>query len=149
MGWMLIDYSIIALGLSGDVLPFGFWITRRLRTRRDAAPRSYLAHSRSLQNLLQGFVDPFLYFRRKSELTRRQIMGVKSRTFDTPSANGIAAASTSKNYRVKLTDIERKKVEQLIRNAKSLQDIQRLEKELNEGRVPAAAQGFEGDAMEE
>lgn len=55
--------------------------------------------------------------------------------------------STSKNYRVKLTDKERKKVEELIRNAKSLQDIQRLERELNEGRVPAAAQG--GDPMEE
>lgn len=146
---MLIDYSIIEHGLFGDVLPFDFWTTRRLRMRRDAGLRSYLAHSRSPRNLLQGFACPFLYFRVKNELTKRQIMGVKSRTFDTPSANGIVAASTSKNYRVKLTDIERKKVEQLIRNAKSLQDIQRLEKELNEGRVPAAAQGFEGDAMEE
>jgi len=76
-----------------------------------------------------------------------KIMGIKSRTFDTPSANGVSAMSTSKNYRVKLTDKERKKVEELIRNAKSLQDIQRLERELNEGRVPAAAQG--GDPMEE
>lgn len=70
-------------------------------------------------------------------------MGVKSKTFDIPSANGTAAASSSKNYRVKLTDKERKKVEELIRNAKSLQDIQRLERELNEGRVPAAAQDVE------
>jgi U2 small nuclear ribonucleoprotein A' len=75
-------------------------------------------------------------------------MGVKSRTFDIPAANGSAPAS-SKNYRVKLTDKERKKVEELIRNAKSLQDIIRLEKELNEGRVPAAAQGADNDAMEE
>jgi U2 small nuclear ribonucleoprotein A' len=75
-------------------------------------------------------------------------MGVKSRTFEAPTANGIASASTSKNYRVKLTDKERKKVEELIKNAKSLQDIIRLEKELNEGRVPAAAQGAD-DAMEE
>jgi U2 small nuclear ribonucleoprotein A' len=81
-------------------------------------------------------------------LTGIQIMGVKTKTFDTPSANGIAAASSSKNYRVKLTDKERKKVEELIRNAKSLQDIQRLEKELNEGRVPAAAQNAD-DPMEE
>lgn len=77
-----------------------------------------------------------------------QIMGVKSKTFDVPSANGTASASGSKNYRVKLTDKERKKVEELIKNAKSLQDIIRLEKELNEGRVPAAAQSAE-DAMEE
>jgi len=69
-----------------------------------------------------------------------KIMGVKSRTFDVPSTNG-AAPSTGKNYRVKLTDKERKKVEELIKNAKSLQDIIRLEKELNEGRVPAGAQG--------
>jgi U2 small nuclear ribonucleoprotein A' len=75
-------------------------------------------------------------------------MGIKSRTFDIPSANGAASTSTSKSMRVKLTEKERKKVEELIRNAKSLQDIIRLEKELNEGRVPAAAQG-DDDAMEE
>ena len=74
-------------------------------------------------------------------------MGVKSRTFDAPSANGASAPSTAKNYRVKLTDKERKKVEELIKNAKSLQDIIRLEKELNEGRVPAGAQ--DADMMEE
>lgn len=75
-----------------------------------------------------------------------QIMGQKSRTFDTTAAsatNGVAAGG--KNYRVKLTPTERKKVEEMIRNAKSLQDIIRLEKELNEGRVPAGA----ADAMEE
>lgn len=74
-------------------------------------------------------------------------MGVKSRTFETSTANGAAAPSTSKSYRVKLTDKERKKVEELIKNAKSLQDIIRLEKELNEGRVPAGAQDV--DMMEE
>ncbi|KUJ16148.1 L domain-like protein [Mollisia scopiformis] len=77
-----------------------------------------------------------------------KIMGVKSRTFDIPTANGTSATSSSKNYRVKLTDKERKKVEELIRNAKSLQDIIRLEKELNEGRVPVGAQGAD-DEMEE
>ncbi|EKD21728.1 uncharacterized protein L3040_004950 [Drepanopeziza brunnea f. sp. 'multigermtubi'] len=76
-----------------------------------------------------------------------KIMTVKSKVFDIPSANGTAAPSSTKNYRVKLTDKERKKVEELIRNAKSLQDIIRLEQELNEGRVPAAAQA--ADEMEE
>jgi U2 small nuclear ribonucleoprotein A' len=75
-------------------------------------------------------------------------MGVKSKTFDVPSSNGTSSTSTSKNYRVKLTDKERKKVEELIKNAKSLQDIIRLERELNEGRVPVGAQGLD-DAMEE
>lgn len=74
-------------------------------------------------------------------------MGVKSRTFDTASANGTSAPTAAKNYRVKLTDKERKKVEEMIRNAKSLQDIIRLEKELNEGRVPTGAQ--DADMMEE
>jgi len=76
-----------------------------------------------------------------------KIMGVKSRTFDVPSANVTSFGATSKNYRVKLTDKERKKVEEMIKNAKSLQDIIRLEKELNEGRVPVGAQGAD-DAME-
>lgn len=74
-------------------------------------------------------------------------MGIKSRTFDIPStslANGTASAG-DKSYRVKLTDKEKKRVERLIRNAKSLQEIARLEKELNDGRVP---QGV-GDEMEE
>ena len=74
-------------------------------------------------------------------------MGVKSRTFDVLSTNGTSAPSAVKNYRVKLTDKERKKVEEMIKNAKSLQDIIRLEKELNEGRVPAGAQ--DADMMEE
>jgi len=76
-----------------------------------------------------------------------KIMGVKSRTFDTASANGTIAASTAKNTRVKLTDKERKNVEEMIRKAKTLDDIIRLEKMLNEGRVPSEAQ--DTDAMEE
>ncbi|KAI4191328.1 MAG: hypothetical protein LQ346_004778 [Caloplaca aetnensis] len=68
-----------------------------------------------------------------------QVMGVKSRTFDIPGAslsstNGLQPGD--KNYRVKLTEKEKKRVEGLIRNAKSLQEITRLEKELNEGRIP-------------
>ncbi|KAL2039846.1 hypothetical protein N7G274_007247 [Stereocaulon virgatum] len=76
-----------------------------------------------------------------------KIMGIKSRTFDIPSAsltNG-TASSADKSYRVKLTDKEKKRVEALIRSAKSLQEISRLEKELNEGRIPAGG----GDEMEE
>ena len=77
-----------------------------------------------------------------------KIMGVKSRTFDVPSssfANGSVSSSSDKVSRVKLTEKERKRVETLIRNAKSLQEIARLEKELNEGRIP----GGGGDEMED
>ncbi|KAH8808867.1 leucine-rich repeat-domain-containing protein [Xylogone sp. PMI_703] len=77
-----------------------------------------------------------------------KIMGIKSRTFDVPSSSNGASTVSGKNYRVKLTDKERKKVEELIRNAKSLQEIIKLEKELNEGRIPAAAMGGD-DVMEE
>lgn len=82
-------------------------------------------------------------FEEPSELASK-IMGAKSRTFDVPSTGGAAAAAGrgaggDRAIRVKLTDKERKRVEKMIREAKSLQEIARLEKELNEGRVPAGA----------
>ncbi|KAL8861660.1 MAG: hypothetical protein Q9178_001861 [Gyalolechia marmorata] len=78
-----------------------------------------------------------------------KIMGIKSRTFDIPGAlastpNGVQASS--KDYRVKLTEKEKKRVEALIRNAKSLQEITRLEKEINEGKIPS---GGGDEEMEE
>ncbi|KAL4887647.1 leucine-rich repeat-domain-containing protein [Aspergillus karnatakaensis] len=66
-----------------------------------------------------------------------KILGVKSRTFDVPA--GGAAAPAEKGLRVKLTDAERKNVERMIREAKSLAEIAKLERELNEGRIPAGA----------
>ncbi len=79
-------------------------------------------------------------------------MGIKSKTFDpglTSSANGQPA---DKAYRVALTPREKKRVEAMIRNAKSLTEIARLEKELNEGRIPGGALGSDDaddDKMEE
>lgn len=74
-----------------------------------------------------------------------KIMGIKSRTFDVSSA-AADRAPTDKSIRVKLTPAERKRVEQMIREAKSLQEITRLEKELNEGRIPGGALGAAEDA---
>ena len=76
-------------------------------------------------------------------------MGIKSRTFDVGGAlpDGASTSRADKQYRVKLTDKEKKRIEEMIRNAKSLAEITRLEKELNEGRIPAGA--MEDDAMEE
>lgn len=72
-----------------------------------------------------------------------KIMGVKSRVFDAGSTgygtNGVGGGG--KGVRVKLTAEERKRVEQLIRNAKSLQEIAQLEKALNEGKVPGGVLG--------
>lgn len=85
-----------------------------------------------------------------------KIMGIKSRTFDVgataPAAAGRHSADAAggpggdKAVRVKLTDKERKQVEKMIREAKSLQEITRLERELNEGRIPhgVGATGDEG-----
>ncbi|KAL1968011.1 hypothetical protein VTN77DRAFT_2428 [Rasamsonia byssochlamydoides] len=82
-----------------------------------------------------------------------KIMGIKSRTFEVPSTGPAAAggagraAPGEKPIRVKLTEKEKKRVEKMIREAKSLQEIARLEKELNEGRIPAGA--MEGASDEE
>ena len=79
-----------------------------------------------------------------------KVMGIKSRTFDTGStAAAINGANGGKNYRVKLSERERKAVEKLIREAKSLQDIIRLEKDLSEGRVPADAQAMLDEEMKD
>ncbi|KAI1007870.1 U2 small nuclear ribonucleoprotein [Podosphaera aphanis] len=75
------------------------------------------------------------------------IIKKRSKAVGVPTSDRSMEAS-SKNYQVKLTDRERKKVEELIRNAKSLQEIIRLEKELNSGRIPAAALDID-DPMEE
>ena len=81
-------------------------------------------------------------FREPSALASK-ILGVKSRTFDLPSSasamggeGGGISSSTDRVSRVKLTEREKKRVEMMIRNAKSLHEIASLEKELNEGRIP-------------
>ena len=44
---------------------------------------------------------------------------------------------TAKNYRVQYTDKEKKKIQQAIRNAKTMAEVARLEKAMNEGTIPA------------
>ncbi len=73
-------------------------------------------------------------------------MGVKTRTFHVAASNG-KAGTASKLSRIKLTDAERQRLQERIKKAESLEEIIRLEKELNEGRLPAGIQV--GDAMEE
>lgn len=68
-------------------------------------------------------------------------MGIKSKTFDVnaSSANGAAGgggSTASKLSRLKLTDKERKKLQEMIKKADSLEEIMRLEKALSEGRLP-------------
>jgi len=69
-------------------------------------------------------------------------MGIKSRTFDL----GPSTSTREKEFSTRLTEEERKTLEARIRNAKSLDEVARLEKELREGMLVI---GGGGDAMEE
>ncbi|KAH6996552.1 leucine-rich repeat-domain-containing protein [Ilyonectria sp. MPI-CAGE-AT-0026] len=71
-----------------------------------------------------------------------KIMGIKTTTFDASSGSD----APSKLSRIKLTDAEKKRLQERIKKATSLQEIIALEKELNEGRLPS---GIQGDPMEE
>ena len=82
-------------------------------------------------------------------------MGVKSKILDTNLGGGDSgvgsgsgtAGATSKMARLKLSEEERKKLQDMIKRAGSLQEIIRLEKMLNEGRLPSGITA--GDEMEE
>ncbi|KAK1825699.1 leucine-rich repeat-domain-containing protein [Podospora conica] len=79
-----------------------------------------------------------------------KIMGTKSKVFDVAASAAAAGggATASRLSRLKLTDKERKKLQDLIKKADSLEEIIRLEKALNEGRLPPGVMVDE-DAMEE
>jgi len=74
-----------------------------------------------------------------SELAAK-IKGVKTRAFDVPRAGAVnGKAETRKSVRTQLTETEKKRVQEMIKNAKSLSEITRIEKDLAEGRIPAGA----------
>lgn len=83
--------------------------------------------------LLHRYDDFFVFLIQANSL---QIMGIKSRTFD------VGGPPKEKEFRTKLTDAERKVIEERIKAAKSLEEIARLEKELRDGTINV-------DAMEE
>lgn len=76
----------------------------------------------------------------------QQIKGIKSQTFNVSTSNG-EVTSGSKMKRLKLTDKEKQRLQERIKKASSLEEIIRLEKEMEEGRLPAGILG--DDAMEE
>ncbi|KAK4175329.1 leucine-rich repeat-domain-containing protein [Triangularia setosa] len=82
-----------------------------------------------------------------------KIMGIKSKNFDSSATSGGKdgglGGETSKLSRLKLTDKEKKKLQELIKKANSLEEINRLEKALLEGRLPPGIIVEDGDAMEE
>ena len=76
-----------------------------------------------------------------------KIMGIKSKTFDVAAGGGPASDLTTRMSRIKLTDKEKKRLQELIQKATSLDEITRLETMLREGRVPPGV--HLGDQMEE
>jgi U2 small nuclear ribonucleoprotein A' len=71
-----------------------------------------------------------------SELAKKLLTHKSRTTLDAATSYTNGASSAPRQDRVRLTDTEKKRVEELIRNAKSLKEIERLEKMLNEGRIP-------------
>ncbi|KAM7200072.1 Leucine-rich repeat domain containing protein [Naviculisporaceae sp. PSN 640] len=79
----------------------------------------------------------------------RKIIGIKSKSFDVgTSANG-EKEKASKISRLNLTPEEKKKLADLVKKATSMEEINRLEKDFMEGRIPAGILSGDGDAMEE
>ncbi|KAH8681523.1 leucine-rich repeat-domain-containing protein [Xylariales sp. PMI_506] len=67
------------------------------------------------------------------------IMGIKSKTFDVSQSNG-SGGLPSRLSRIKLTEKEKKRLKDMIKNATSLEEITRLETMIREGRLPAGVQ---------
>lgn len=67
-----------------------------------------------------------------------KIRGVKSKTFDA-SSGAAKGPGAGKAMRTQLTDSEKKRVQDMIKNARSLAEIAKIEKDLAEGRIPQGA----------
>jgi U2 small nuclear ribonucleoprotein A' len=68
-----------------------------------------------------------------------KLMNVKSKTFDATSSlgsGGSAVGLSMRMSRIKLTDKERQRLQDMIKRATSLDEITRLETMLREGRLP-------------
>lgn len=71
-----------------------------------------------------------------------KIRGVKSKKFDAgATTNGRAATGGGggRSFRAVLSETEKKRVQQMLQNAKSMAEIDRIEKDLAEGRIPRGA----------
>ncbi|KAJ5491821.1 hypothetical protein N7453_009918 [Penicillium expansum] len=109
-----------------------------------SAPSSSLATNYRYWTIWRIPSVRFLDFQKVTDAERataKELFG----TYEEPSS---LASKIMGGVRVQLTEKERKRVEQLIRDAKSLQEITKLEKELNEGRIPGGADADGDEAME-
>ncbi|KAJ0115339.1 u2 small nuclear ribonucleoprotein a [Diaporthe amygdali] len=118
---------------------YRYWVVWRCPTVR------FLDYQKVKQAERDKATELFGTAEEPSELASK-IKGIKSQTFNVSAANGEATA-VSKMKRLKLTDKEKQRLQERIKKASSLEEIIRLEKELEEGRLPAGILG--DDAMEE
>ncbi|KAF1919742.1 small nuclear ribonucleo protein U2, A [Ampelomyces quisqualis] len=114
-----------------------YWIIWRCPTVR------YLDFAKVRDVERQKATELFGTVEEPTELANK-IMGMKSKSFATPSlANGANESTKDRIY----TDDEKKRMRAAIRNASSLTEMARLEKDFAEGRIPAhILEG--GDPME-
>ena len=68
-----------------------------------------------------------------------KIRGVKSKTFDVSGTGVNGRAAPQKGMRTQLTASEKQRVQDLIKNSRSLTEIAKIEKDLAEGRIPQGA----------
>ncbi|KUI69114.1 U2 small nuclear ribonucleoprotein A' [Cytospora mali] len=117
---------------------YRYWVVWRCPTVR------FLDYEKVKQAEREKAAELFGTIEEPTELASK-IMGIKSQTFSAPAANG-STTSGSRMKRLKLTDKEKLRLQERIKKASSLEEIIRLEKELEEGRLPAGILG--DDAME-
>lgn len=118
---------------------YRYWVVWRCPTVR------FLDYQKVKQAEREKATELFGTAEEPTELASK-IKGIKSQTFNVSTSNGEATAA-SKMKRLKLTDKEKQRLQERIKKASSLEEIIRLEKELEEGRLPAGILG--DDAMEE
>ncbi|KAL1879751.1 U2 snRNP complex subunit [Diaporthe australafricana] len=118
---------------------YRYWVVWRCPTVR------FLDYQKVKQAEREKATELFGTAEEPTELASK-IKGIKSQTFNVSTTNGEATAG-SKMKRLKLTDKEKQRLQERIKKASSLEEIIRLEKELEEGRLPAGILG--DDAMEE
>ncbi|POS77374.1 U2 small nuclear ribonucleoprotein A' [Diaporthe helianthi] len=118
---------------------YRYWVVWRCPTVR------FLDYQKVKQAEREKATELFGTAEEPTELASK-IKGIKSQTFTVSTTNGEATGG-SKMKRLKLTDKERQRLQERIKKASSLEEIIRLEKELEEGRLPAGIMA--DDAMEE
>ncbi|KAK7956633.1 uncharacterized protein PG986_005855 [Apiospora aurea] len=127
--------------LPAPLLHYRYWVLWRCPRVRFLDYEKVKLAERTQANTLFGTAEE------PTELASK-LMGIKSKTFDVSSAsNGPTGDLSTRMSRIKLTDQEKKRLQDLIKKATSLDEITRLETMLREGRLPAGVHA--GDAMEE